>query len=187
MDALAVVLDDVVLVQLVCAGDRGSLPVAAPAGVRDVGLVDLRIRIGRRQDVVEAVAVAAIRRIGRVARQSLAVAARVEVDLHVVVTHRALHVVEPLRVVLAGVHVAVGAVEVGMYGRGEGLGIHVERNGHSPTFDLEAVVVVAHEADVVVCQRGWRGEEQEGQRGEENRTHRVLRAQDEGGPRSGPP
>ena len=155
VDALGVVLDDVVLPDVVVAGHRRAFPVAASAQVGHVHLVGDRLGVLGRADVVGAVAFAAGGGEGGFPVQGLTVDAGVEVHLRVVVAGAAAHRLQILgvrQVLRIDVLVAVVALQAAVHRLAEDPGVHEERDDLAAPLRLQVAIAVALEAD-----RRWAG------------------------------
>jgi len=153
VNALAVVLDDIVLGDVVHSGNRSALAVTLAAQVGDVHFVRLGSGVGWRQDVVGAVAFATGGSVSLAAIQRLAVDAGIKVELLFIVAITAINPLELFRVgklVHRRVEMATRAVEVFVGGFGEDPVVHVQRNRLPGPFGGELGIRVAFQAGLVI-------------------------------------
>jgi hypothetical protein len=156
VDALTVVLDDIVFGDPVGAGHGSTLPVAAAARIRHPHLVGGGVGVGHWKYAVyvrSGVAIGASRCEGLFPVQSLSVYAGVKIELDVVVAVPAIDAGEEFVVGQffdVRVLVAVDALQLAMNRIEENAVVDVQGNRLPPALRLESRIVVAIEAGVVV-------------------------------------
>ena len=157
MNALTIVFEDIVFGDLVHASHRRSLAMASPTKKRNLHFVGLGFRVLRGKNLMRAVAVRAVWRVGRLAIQGLPMYGGREIGLGLVVAGSALHPLQARRVrqvFRIYIRMALNAFQMFMNRALEGILVHEQ--GVAPGFSLgtNARVVVTVEAGAIIPRPG---------------------------------